>query len=51
MTVANPPAKPVSVPAEYESDCTECGERIKIGEPVARLNFRWVHAVGCWHEI
>lgn len=52
MSVTESPAEaPVAVPAEYESDCSECGLLIKIGELVARLNHRWVHADGCWHKI
>ena len=51
MTVTETPIKPVAVPAEYESLCEECGTTIKVGESVARLSQRWVHAEGCWHEI
>lgn len=43
-------ADPVCVVAEYESECSECGKQITLGEEVARLNHRWVHR-DCWHKI
>lgn len=51
MTVTEAPQKPVAVPAEYESLCQECDTTITVGELVARLAGRWVHAENCWHQI
>lgn len=40
----------VTVAAEYESECSECGKTIEVDTPVARMNRRWVHG-DCWHKI